>query len=1049
MSENPEHRHAPLRASEACSCGGGCGQPTDLAAARARLAQGGAPELWRSLEELAASPAFAETVEREFPRFASEWQDTADGVNRRRFLQLAGASLALGGLGACTRQPLETIVPYVKQPEEIVPGRPLFFATSLVLGGYAQAVLVESHEGRPTKIEGNPEHPASLGASDVFAQAAILGLYDPDRSQVTTELGSIRTWTGFLTAIERPLAAQRGLGGAGLRLLTGAVTSPSLAGQIGKLLQQMPRARWHQWEPAGAEAARAASELAFGRRLETRYDLRRADVVVALDSDFLTSGPGAVRYARDFADRRRLLDGERAMNRLYAVEATPTATGTQADHRLALPPREIAAFALALAGHLGVAPAPAGEAPRESDWSAFAAAAARDLQAHRGTGLILAGDQAPAAVHVLVHAMNAALGNSGATVVHSESVAAPAPASLAELARDLAAGQVDVLVVLGANPVYDAPADLDFTAALARVPLRIHLGLYADETAEYCHWHLNQAHALESWGDARAYDGTVSFQQPLVEPLYGGKTPLELVAALHGDGAATAHDLLRSHWQEATSTSGPDFEGFWRRAIHDGFLAESALPAVAAAPSAAAVEGAARELAAAGDAESSPRTLELVFRPDPAVFDGSFANNAWLQELPRPITKLVWDNALLLAPATAERLGLRQEELVEVRAAGRALRAPVWVLPGHAPDCATLHLGYGRRRAGRVGDGVGVNAAALRAAGAPWSLAGVELEPTGGRHLLVSTQMHQNIPLESEQAERRHLVRAATLADYVARPDFVRELEHHAGEDVGMYPRWEYPGRAWGMAVDLNACTGCNACVVACQAENNIPVVGKEQVGKGREMHWIRVDRYFGGDLEAPAIHNQPVMCMHCEQAPCEVVCPVAATTHSAEGLNDMVYNRCVGTRYCANNCPYKVRRFNFFNWNKRQPNDAAEHEVLTLLRNPDVTVRFRGVMEKCTYCVQRINGARVAAERSGRAIADGEIQTACQQACPSQAIVFGDQNDAGSRVARWKAEPRGYGLLTELATRPRTTYLARVRNPNPELEAAAPGAPAHAAEGA
>ncbi len=995
-----------------------------------RLAGRRGPEYWRSLEELAATPEFEELLHREFPRQASE---LPAGVDRRRFLQLMGASLALGGLTACTRQPLESIVPYVEQPESLVPGKPLYFATSLVQGGYATGLLAESHMGRPTKLEGNPDHPASLGATDLFAQASVLTLYDPERSQTVTHLGRISTWQAFLADARKALAAlAAGPAGARIRVLTPPVSSPSLTAAIGRLLERYPAARWHQWEPAHRDAAREGSRAAFGEPLEARYDLARARVVVGLDTDFLTAGPGALRYARQFADRRRVRRGSDSMSRFYAAESSPTATGTMADHRLPVTARTLGLLAVALAAEVGVAGADAGGAlgAREIAW---ARAAADALRRHRGQGLVVAGDCAPAAVHTLVHAINQQLGNVGRTVDYTAPVAggeAPMAESFEELLTAMRAGEVDLLLALGVNPVYDAPADAGILEALYQVPRRVHLGLYRDETAEFSQWHVPAAHYLESWGDARAFDGTVSLQQPLIEPLYGGKSALELVAALADDQERDDRELVRDGCRALAPADGP-FEPFWRRCLHDGVIAGTAFEPRSAVLDAAAATAAATALAA------EPATdLELLFRPDPTVWDGSWANNAWLQECPKPLTKLTWDNALLVSPALAARLGLASEDEVTLTVDGRSLEAPVWVQPGHPDGAVTLHLGYGRKAAGRVGTGTGVNAHLLRTAATPWRAAGATITATGRRRPLASTQMHHNLGpdpiqgsnLEGREAERRHLVRVGTLEEFLHEPDFVHHAEHGPG-DLSLHPDWEYDGHAWGLAVDLAACTGCNACVLACQAENNIPVVGKQQVAAGREMHWIRVDRYYQGELEDPTVHHQPVMCMHCEQAPCEVVCPVAATVHSDEGLNDMVYNRCVGTRYCSNNCPYKVRRFNFFKYND------TDTPVLKLLRNPDVTVRTRGVMEKCTYCVQRINYARGEAKREQRSIRDGEIRTACQQVCPSRAIVFGDINDPQSEVSRWKDEPTNYALLSELGTRPRTSYLAKITNPDPELE--------------
>ncbi|MEE9563237.1 MAG: TAT-variant-translocated molybdopterin oxidoreductase, partial [Thermoanaerobaculia bacterium] len=975
----------------------------DLAALRERLHDTRGPRFWRSLDELAETEEFQELLHREFPELGVE---LPGGVSRRRFMQLMSASLALGGLTACTRQPLEKIVPYVEQPETLVPGRPLYFATSMTLDGVASGLLAESHMGRPTKVEGNPEHPASLGATDLLAQASVLSLYDPDRSQVVTNLDRIRSWSAFVddTRLET-------LASARLRLLTGTITSPSLAALIQQVLSKYPQARWHQYDAVTRDNVLAGAEMAFGEVVATRYDFARADVVVALDADFLTSGPGAVRYARDFMSRRRAPAGHLEMNRLYAVESMPTATGTVADHRLPLRPSGLARFAAALAAVIGVpgATAPAGsDVGSQGEWLR---AVARDLQAHRGSSVVVPGDYASAEVHALAHAINSHLGNVGRTVIHTLPLAA-APedqtGSLASLVDEMTAGEVDILVMLDCNPVYNAPVDLDFTSALRQVGRRIHLGLYQNETSEHCHWHVPAAHYLESWGDARAYDGTISLVQPLIEPLYDGKTVAEVLSVFTEEGSRPAHDLVRSHWQGALGEA--DFESRWRQALHDGFIADSALPAKEVALRTAATAEATARIAEANQITDG---VDLAFRPDPTIYDGRFNNNGWLQECPKPLTKLTWDNAALVSPALALEMGLENTQMVEVTVDDRMLEVPVWILPGHADGCMTIHLGYGRTRTGRVGSGSGFDAYRLRSSQAPWAVTGARIRKTERRYKLASTQLHSNIGLapgpgeepgfgvEGVEAKRRHLIRVGTLEHYRQEPDFAQHLGHAPPEGLSMYPPWEYPGYAWGLSIDLGACTGCNACVVACQSENNTPIVGKDMVAMGREMNWIRIDRYFEGELEQPDIHvhHQPVMCMHCEQAPCEVVCPVGATVHSSEGLNDMVYNRCVGTRYCSNNCPYKVRRFNFFKYND------TETPVLKLLRNPDVTVRTRGVMEKCTYCVQRINHARIEAEKEARQIRDGEILTACQQVCPTEAIIFGDINDPESKVSRAKAE--------------------------------------------
>ena len=985
-------------------------RPTDFASFRARLETAQGPTYWRSLDELADTEAFQTLLHHEFPEQASEWSDP---VSRRRFMQLMGASMALAGLTACTRQPEESIVPFVQEPESSAPGKPKFYATSLVFGGVAQGILVESHMGRPTKIEGNPQHPASLGAADIFGQAAILSLYDPDRSQAILQAGQIRTWNAFVAEIGAALEAQRVKRGRGLYILTETVTSPTLAHQFQSLQDIFPELTWLQYEPVMQEAARAGTQLAFGQTLNPVYRFDRAEVILTLDADVFTTFPGALRYARDFAAKRRVQGDHHQMNRLYSVEAAPTPTGAMADHRLPLRAGDIAAFTHALAQTLGVLEGPSNSSD-QAPTSLWRQALADDLTQHRGKSLIVAGEQQPTEVHALVHLMNHALGNIGHTVVYTEPVEAHSIdplGSLSELADALAAGKVELLMILGGNPVYTAPDDLNFAEHLTKAKLRVHLGLYDDETSELCNWHIPAAHELEAWSDSRAYDGSVSLIQPLIEPLYGGKSAHELLAMLMGEASRKGDEIVKDYWRRRHGKN--DFTPFWRRTLHDGAMSDTAFPTVDVKPQA---------FRPGALTPSAPEAIELIFRPDPTVWDGRFANNGWLQELPKPLSKLTWDNAALMSPTLAERLGLRNEDEVELRYQGRTVKAPVWLLPGHADSAVTLHLGYGRWRAGRVGNGAGFNANRLRIARAPWFDTGLEIRATGARYTLATTQHHHNM-------EGRHLVREATLAHFQAHPHFAHDVGHDPPGDLSLFPPHPYDGYAWGLTVDLNACIGCNACTIACQSENNIPIVGKAEVQRGREMHWLRIDRYYSGGLDNPSTYHQPVMCMHCENAPCELVCPVAATSHSDEGLNDMVYNRCVGTRYCSNNCPYKVRRFNFFHY--------ADYETpsLKLMRNPDVTVRTRGVMEKCTYCVQRINAARIEAKLEDRPIRDGEIVTACQATCPTDAIVFGNINDPNSRVAQRKADPRHYALLTELNTRPRTSYLAKLRNPNPALE--------------
>ncbi len=998
-------------------------KPIAVAEVRQSLAAKGGPEYWRTLEELAGREDFQTLIEQEFPRYApQEWED---GVSRRSFLHLAGASLGLAGLTACTRQPEERIVPYVEQPEHVIPGRPTYFATGMTLGGYGYGLIAESHEGRPTKLAGNPQHPASLGATDLIAQAATLDLYDPDRSQSILSEGRIRPWSEFVTAMAAPLKALEALGGEGLRILTGTQTSPTFGALIAQVEQRFPKAGWVQFESASEDSIEDAAQMAFGESVATRFDLSKADVVVALDSDFLCTGPGHLRYARDFAAGRSVRGGKNTMNRLYALETTPTRTGSMADHRLPARRAELGRFAAALAARLNVTGVRV-PSLEDAELSRWLDVVAQDLEQHRGRCLVVAGAHTEPELQALVHAINTALGNVGTTVEHTDPVRlrpANQTKALRRLTEEMQNGDVAAIFILGANPAYSAPGDIDFVAALEKVDLTVHMGSHLDETAALCKWHVPQAHFLEGWGDARSHDGTITAIQPLIEPLYEGKTDLQMLSVLAGRDSSD-YDLVRSHWQ---SLSGEGFERVWRHVLHDGYLAGSARTPREVNVDWNAIGRAANALASAS-AATGTETVEVSFRPDTNLYDGRFANNGWLQEVPRPLTQITWDNAALMAPATAEALGFGNFDVVRLEADGRSIDLPLLVNPGQAPGTVTVHLGYGRTKAGRVGTGVGVNANALRSADSPWERAGVTVMRTGLTHKLATTQEHFQLDVQSEQAEKRHLVKHATLAYYKEHPDFVDHMGHTVSPDKTMFPDWEYEGYAWGMAIDLSACTACHACVVACQAENNIPVVGREQVINGREMHWIRIDRYYQGSFDNPTVHHQPMACQHCEKAPCEIVCPVAATVHGPEGLNEMVYNRCVGTRYCSNNCPYKVRRFNFLRYNDYST------PVLKLSRNPNVSVRMRGVMEKCTYCVQRINAARQDAKVERRKIADGEIKTACQEVCPSQAIAFGDTNDPGSEVSKWKQESLDYNQLDELSTAPRTTYLAKLRNPNPAL---------------
>ena len=1059
---------------------------------------------WRSLDELADSPVFEEFVRREFPQQAEEWNDPFE---RRTFLKLMGASLALAGLSGCVIQPPEKIVPYVKQPEEEVPGRGLYFATAFSLSGIATPVLVRSNEGRPTKIEGNPDHPNNRSAdgdkgssaTDIFSQASILTLYDPDRSQTPVFRGETRPWTQFVAEIrgliDRENDGLKTKKGAGLRFLTETITSPTLAAQMKQILTDFPEAKWHQYEPVNRDNARAAAMMAFGQDVNTIYDFSKADRILSIGSDFLAAMPGSLRYARDFAAKRRptvsvipvpliteptgVKVGPPEMNRLYVIESTPTTTGANADHRFSVKPSEMETIAFAIAN-----------TARPTDgFATWVNAISRDTQQFKGASIVIVGDDQPPVIHAFAHEANYLLGNVGKTVFYTDPIEANSvdqTQSLRELVADIDAGKVEVLIILGGNPAYNTPADLrlDFDR-LNKVNLRAHLSLYHDETSDFCHWHIPEAHYLESWSDARTYDGTVTIVQPLIAPLYEGKTAHEVLSLFSDNYDRKPYDIVRDYWRSnppASNQQKPgvpltivgvgqansakplplpspspnpvaDFESWWRRCLNDGFIPNTALSAKTV--------GLKSDWASALNANSPTRgpqtgspagvgavregSYELVFRIDSTIFDGRFANNGWLQELPKPLTKLTWDNVALVSPNTAKKLGLSEPnyeqekkggeafvDTIELKLNGRAISkaVPAWVMPGQPDDVITIQLGYGRTRAGRVGNDLGFNAYHIRTSDAPWSAAGVEVRKTGGQYQLAATQVHFSM-------EGRDLLRESSLAEYLNDKDHLREEREKKQKelhDLSLYPDYDYQnqgnGYAWGMSIDLGSCVGCNACALACQAENNIPIVGKEQVSRSREMNWIRIDAYYKGEPEKPeGPFFQPVPCMHCENAPCEPVCPVHATVHSAEGLNDMVYNRCVGTRYCSNNCPYKVRRFNFLLY------QDWETPTYQLMRNPDVSVRSRGVMEKCTYCVQRIQAAKIQSEIEGRAVRDGEIVTACQAVCPTEAIVFGNINDPNSRVSKLKALERDYSLLGDLNTRPRTTYLSALRNPNPELK--------------
>lgn len=1032
----------------------------------------GAPEqLWRSLDQLADRPAFRDWMEREFPAAASE---LPTNLSRRRWLQLMGASLVFGGLAGC-RWDAEEFAPLTVRPQNRVPGERQYFATSWEVAGVARPLTVTSIDGRPIKVEGNASHPFGLGGTDLFDQAMILSLYDPDRSEelvqrVRSELVR-RRWDEFETALKGQLDEHTGDQGSGLAIVVNASSSPTRRRLEDTIRVRFPAARWVHHEPLCLENELRGIELLLGERLRPQYRVRDARVIVCFDADPLGRHPAATRMIRDWSNRRDP-DGD-WMNRLYAFESDVSVTGSNADHRYALRSSDIPGLVVRLEQRLAATLDVRNENQTESHSAdtvleaeetteeELLAALVDDLRSSRGQSLLIAGPQQPAEVHARVHRLNRLLENIGKTLYYTEEPSVvPAEAkdigesqnSLESLSRHMESGAIQTLLILDSNPAYGSAASARFREALGKVPFAVHAGLYRDETGELCRWHVPLAHPLESWGDSRTWDGTVTLSQPLISPLFGGRTACELLALLSGDSRPDAAELIRETLGEAAPRLVHG-EQEWRRAVHDGFVSGSAL----APQSRQQLPGMERDLPF-GELTLAERNfvqekIELVVSPDRSVLDGRFANNGWLQETPDAITKLTWDNAAVIAPATAQALKVSQGDVIRITASGSQVELPVFVLPGVAADSIQLSLGYGRKRAGRVGGLTAANNATSVHSSAP--SVGVDVSPllirdqqrvlpledltvTGSRRELATTQEHFAIDvagLEAMGQRLGQLVRSGTLDEYHEHADFAQHRAPHHPPLESLWEEHSYEdGHAWGMTIDLNRCIGCNACTVACQSENNVPIVGRDQVLAGREMHWLRVDRYFTGDSAAPDVVHQPVACHHCENAPCEQVCPVAATVHSDEGLNDMVYNRCIGTRYCANNCPYKVRRFNFFDYNA--PLTEPGNELTQLILNPDVTVRSRGVMEKCTYCVQRIQDVKIDAGNARRSIEDGEVQTACQQACPAQAIVFGDLNDPNSSVAQAHASPRAYGMLSELNTKPRTRYLARIRNPHPWLAA-------------
>lgn len=998
---------------------------------------------YRSLAELENSPEFVELMHREFPKAASEFPK---GVSRRRWLQLMGASLVLSGAAGC-RFEQETLAPFATRPANRIPGKPKYFNTTFEIAGTPQALRATSFDGRPIKLDGNAEHVSSGGASTSFAQGTALELYDPDRARKPEQLvdkGALaRTWTEVETFFADAAKTWGGAQGETLAILAEPTSSPTVARLRGDLLKQYPKARWFEHASVVDTTIPEGATLAFGEALRPHYELESAAVIVTLDCDLLGQHPDSLRHGRQYAKSRSPEAGK--MSRLYAIECEFTQAGIAADHRLAIPSSEIGGFLASVEAALAAEPtaAPAETAPYAEQ---VFAALVDDLRKHEGKSVIAVGPSQPAAVHALAHRLNAKLKNVGQTVWFTREPAIEGVGTLADCVAHLKGSKVDTLLILGGNAAYDAPSDIDFAGSLKSVPNKVHLVLAPNETSALCSWTLPLSHPLECWSDCRLVDGTYGIGQPLIAPLFESRSVIDILGLLlarKGDGLAAVRETAAGIEPKLKA----DRE--WNRAVHSGFLAGSEASRVT--PEIKTFDGPKTSDVWKVVAEVENGELELVFTTASSVHDGRFANNAWLQELPHPLTKLTWGNAAVLSPKTAAALGVKDHDIVRLELGGKSVEIPAYVLPGQATGTVSVALGYGRTSAGLVGGDiandvpvVGVNVAPLRTSAALRYAGGLKVTKTGRTEKLSATQDHYSIDkigLEGIHGRIGDLVREATLDEYTHHPDFAQHKVHHPPLE-SPWTEHSYDGHAWGMAIDLNKCTGCNACTIACQAENNVPVVGPEQVQKNREMHWLRVDRYFGGDTEQPVVATQPVTCHHCENAPCEQVCPVAATTHSDEGLNDMAYNRCIGTRYCGNNCPYKVRRFNFLDYRGEMAsqNDELSHLVL----NPEVTVRSRGVMEKCTYCVQRIQNTRITAKGEGRAIGANEIQTACQQVCSAQAIVFGDLNNPESAVAKAHGDSRAYAMLAELNIKPRTKYLARIRNPHPWL--AAHGEESHAA---
>ncbi len=1006
---------------------------------------------WRSLDEVVATEEFQTKMKEEFPEGASSLLATGD--DRRHFLKIMGASMALAGLGVtgCRRWPKENIVPYAHRPENTMPGIPEHYASCFDFGGISQGVLVTSNDGRPTKIEGNPEHPDSKGATDAFTQAAILDVYDPDRSRKPTYEGK----DSSIAAFKEWIGSYFPKNGKGIAVVTEPSSSPTFHRMRRAFMKKNPQSMWVEYSPLTNTNQRNGLNSAFGGNWMPVHTIGEASVVVSLDDDFLGSGPMQVPNTRGWAKGRKVNHGN--MSRIWIAEPSLSVTGAKADERNAMNPAAVTAVAIYIAKVItGVDMSIDGVPSLTADQFAWADKLVSDLQHAGSRGLVLAGASQPASVHYLAARVNEVLGAVGTTVSY-RTVDGDSNNTITDLANALNSGSIEGVVILGGNPAFDAPADLNLASAIKSLPFSIHLSHNEDETSKVCKWHVNAAHWLEAWSDGMASDGTICIAQPLIQPLFDGLSASEFLAILAGEEVTDGQTMVRATFNNNADKWNPA----WRTSVHDGVVANTnALekpPVNRKVPSGGTVVGGVGYTAC--------------FVPSGTVWDGRHANNGWMQELPDTITKLTWDNAALISPKTANDLGVKQGDMLKISVGSKSVSIAALPIPGTADDVVILALGYGRTFGGRVCAGAGVDMYPIRTSTNAWAVT-AKLSATGQTYPLATTQMHFGVnttPGTGAQERLPLLFREGTLDQYNTDPAFAKHVGH-SSHSLSIFEEEQFAGAQykWGMTFDLSTCTGCNACVAACHAENNIPIVGKDQVLMGREMHWLRIDRYFafgsnghGGydENKLSSVAIQPMTCTHCENAPCEEVCPVAATLHDTDGLNTMVYNRCIGTRYCSNNCPFKVRRFNYFDYFRRDPlrstgllqvqpdyyvkAQSGGKTLRAMQFNPDVTVRMRGVMEKCTYCTQRIQRVKIATKNAWVkktdaqkqtdqrvAVLDGSIVTACEQACPAGAIVFGDLMDENSRLSKLHNEKRSYEMLEELNIKSRTKYLARVTNP-------------------